>query len=111
MNWLTITELGSEYFGHDTRLNSWSHKVTDSEFGRSKCSVEILKVNELTTLDLEHGAERFKSSTLISLAELKSTGLGNDSILILNSAGKGMKKWIIDCIGKLITRVVYTKPK
>jgi hypothetical protein len=73
------------------------------------CSTETPKVNTLTTHDLEHGAERFKFSTLISLAELKSTGLGNDSNLILNSAGKATKRRITDCIGKLITRFVCTK--
>jgi hypothetical protein len=46
-----------------------------NESGGLKRSVAIHQVNTLPSPDLEHEAERFHSSTLISLAELKSTEL------------------------------------
>jgi hypothetical protein len=46
-----------------------------NNYERLDRSVEQLKVNTLTSHDLEHMAERFGSSILISLIELKSTEL------------------------------------
>jgi hypothetical protein len=45
------------------------------ESGRLNRSVEILKIDTLTSHDKEHGAERFGYSILISLVEFKFTEL------------------------------------
>jgi hypothetical protein len=42
-------------------LNTWFHKVTEDESGRSKRSAEILNVNTLIYMIAGNGTERFES--------------------------------------------------
>jgi hypothetical protein len=75
MNWLMITVLGVRIFW--LRYPSW-YLISQSYMSKSKSlerSAEILTVITLTSHDLKHGAERFESSTLISLVKLNSTEL------------------------------------